>query len=94
MAKPKIKTPKTKTAIKAPATPAPGEVKVMRFAVFSMKNGQAVKTPIDSEETGVKILKDVAKSMVDGKPYSNTDRGIVVNPYELSHAFTTMEQVQ
>jgi len=81
-------------AAAADAKPVLPKIKIMRYAVFSMKNGQSVKTPIDGDETGRSILKDCFVTISTGKPYLNEERGILINPVELSHAYLTMEQVQ
>jgi len=79
-----------------PSTPAPAapQIVLVSFAVFSFKNGNMIKAPVDNADIGKAILKDVLVSLSTGKPYINEEKGIVFNPTELSHAFLAVEQVQ
>lgn len=70
------------------------EVKYARFAVFSMKNGQVIKTPIEDENVGKLILVDVSQKLQAGQHYLNQDRGIFINHAEISHSYLTIERVQ
>lgn len=78
----------------ANAAPAAPRIMLVNYAVFSFKNGTAIKAPIDTADAGKAILRDVLVSLTSGKPYINEEKGILFNPSELSHNFLVVEQVQ
>lgn len=77
-----------------PAAPVAPNFVLVNYAVFSFKNGTAIKAPIENADAGKAILRDVLVSLTIGKPYINEEKGILFNPSELSHNFLVVEQVQ
>ena len=93
---------KAKNTRKAPAKKAAPaaqvqmpKVTVMPFLVFAFKSHSGgIKTPIQDEATGKALLKEIYVSLNEGKPYFNEERGILINPGEVSHVYLAQEQVK
>jgi hypothetical protein len=88
MAKPK----NTKPA--QPAAPAAEQKVVALFVMFAMKTGNPVRTQVGTVQDGAKILKEVYFSINEKKPYLNEERGILINPEEISSVYVIAEQVK
>lgn len=84
---------KSKTC-KAPAgaKAASKQIMVITYAVFAFRNGGGMKTPIESEDAGRAILKEIYVCSDKDKPYLNEERGLFFHPSELSHAYLAKEQ--
>ena len=76
------------------------DVQLPRVAVISyvtiafINNTSAIKIPVDSIDTGKKILDEVEAVNRTGGTYYNKERGIMFKTAEMSHAFLSMEQVK
>lgn len=66
----------------------------LSHAVFAFKNGGGVKVLVETAEKGQALLQDVLSSLEKNKPYFNAERGLLLNPEEISHIYLTQEKAQ